>query len=187
MSDHERSDPRTAVRRLARQERPKRFYKAATVGPGETGFGVLLDGRPLRTPARKPVVVDDAKVAAALAEEWDAQAEVIEPGTMPLTRIVNTAIDWVAGEMEAVRTDIVAHAGTDLICYRADGPDSLVEAENALWTPLLDWARGALGARLILPRGSSTFPRMRRHWPPSPRRSVPTMPSALLRCTWRRR
>ncbi len=153
MSDKNPSDPRTAAQRLARQERPKRFYEAATVGPGETGFAVLLDGKPLRTPARKPVVVDDAMVAGALAREWDAQTEVIEPGTMPLTRIVNTAIDRVGGEMEAVRADIVAHAGTDLLCYRADGPDSLVEAENALWAPLLDWAREELGARLILAEG----------------------------------
>ena len=153
MSDNKPSDPRTTVRRLARPERPKRFYKTAAVGPGETGFAVLLDGRPLRTPARKPVAVDDAAVAAALAKEWDAQAEVIEPGTMPLTRIVNTAIDRVAGDMKAVRADIVAHAGTDLICYRADGPGSLVEAENVLWTPLLDWAREELGARLILAEG----------------------------------
>jgi len=153
MSDNKATDLRTAARRLARQERPKRFYRAATVGPGETGFAVLLDGRPLRTPARKPVVVDDALLAKALAEEWEAQTEVIEPGAMPLTRIVNTAIDRVAGEMDAVRADIVAHAGADLICYRADGPASLIEAENALWTPLLDWAREELGARLILAEG----------------------------------
>jgi len=146
-------NPQTAARRLARQERPKRFYKMATVGPSETGFTVLLDGKPLRTPARKPMIVDDATVAEALAQEWDAQAEVIEPGTMPLTRIVNTAIDRVAGDVEAVRADIVAHAGTDLICYRADGPASLVEAEDALWTPLLDWAREELGARPILAEG----------------------------------
>jgi chaperone required for assembly of F1-ATPase len=153
MSENKPSDPRTAARRLAKPERPKRFYKTAAVGPGETGFAVLLDGRPLRTPARRPMIVDDAAVAEALAREWDAQVEVIEPATMPLTRIVNTAIDRVSGEMEAVRADIVAYASSDLICYRADGPDSLVEAENALWTPLLDWAREELGARLILAEG----------------------------------
>jgi len=153
MSDKRQPEPQAAAQRLARQERPRRFYKTATVGPGEVGFTVLLDGQPLRTPARKPLNIADPTLAAAVAREWDAQAEVVEPRTMPLTRIVNTAIDRVAGEMEAVRADIVAHAGTDLICYRADGPLSLVEAENALWAPLLDFAREELGARLILAEG----------------------------------
>lgn len=154
MSDQKPSlHPETTAQRVARRALPRRFYASVAVGPGEPGFAVLLDGRAARTPARKPLAVPDQAVAAALAAEWDAQAEFLDPAKMPLTRLVNTALDRVAGEMAAVRADIVTHAGTDLICYRAEGPESLVAAEEAAWTPLLDWARQELGARLILAEG----------------------------------
>lgn len=145
--------PEEAARRLARPELPKRFYEAATAGRHETGFVVLLDGRMARTPARKPLAVADEQLALAMAAEWEAQAETIDPGRMPLTRLVNTAIDRVSDEMEAVRGDVVAHAGTDLICYRAEGPEALENAEEAAWRPLLDWVRQDLGARLMLAEG----------------------------------
>ncbi len=85
--------------------------------------------------------------------EWAGQGEHIDPGTMPLTRIANSAIDRVAIEMDAVRAEIVKYAGTDLICYRAEGPQGLIDAEAAVWSPILDWARSALGARFILVEG----------------------------------
>ena len=94
-----------------------------------------------------------ARIAEALAAEWEAQGERIDPATMPLTRIVNAAIDRVAGEMAAVRADIVKYAGSDLICYRAEGPQSLIEAQDAAWAPLIAWAREALGARFVLAGG----------------------------------
>lgn len=154
MSDREPGPgPEATAQKLARPELPRRFYKAATVGPVEEGFAVLLDGRTARTPAKNLLAVADQAVAEGLAAEWEAQTERIDPGKMPLTRLVNTAIDRVSSEMAAVRADVVAHAGTDLLCYRADGPDTLIAAEDAAWTPLLDWARDDLGARLFLAEG----------------------------------
>ena len=149
----DRKEPTDAIalaRRLTQPELPKRFYKQAAVEAGEEGFLLTLDGRKARTPAKNLLAVRDEAVAHALAAEWEAQVETINPDRMPLTRLANTAIDRVAGEMEAVRADIVAHAGSDLICYRAEGPEGLVAAEEAAWGPLVAWARDDLGARLLL-------------------------------------
>jgi chaperone required for assembly of F1-ATPase len=151
--DNPPRNPMASAQRLARQELPRRFYKEAAAGPHEGGFALLLDGRVVKTPARRPLAVPSRAVAEALAAEWDRQGERIDPATMPLTRIVNAAIDQVAGEMAAVRAEIVKYAGTDLVCYRADGPASLVEAQAAAWDPLVLWAREALGARLVLAEG----------------------------------
>ncbi|MCP4384989.1 MAG: ATPase [Hyphomicrobiales bacterium] len=137
-----------SVKRPERPERPRRFYEAVTVEPCEEGLVVLLDGRELRTPARNRVAVSDPRIAEALAREWEAQETFIEPGRMPLSRLVNTAIDRVSTEIEAVRSDIVRHAGSDLILYRADGPPDLVDAEKGAWDPLLGWAGEALGVHL---------------------------------------
>lgn len=147
------TDPREASRAAGRKTLPRRFYKAAEAGMVDGGFALMLDGRTARTPARNVLAVADKALADALAAEWDRQAEVIDPGRMPLTRLVNTALDRVTGEMEAVRADILKHAETDLICYRADGPESLVAAENAAWNPLLAWAERDLGAGLTLAEG----------------------------------
>jgi chaperone required for assembly of F1-ATPase len=151
--DPEATNPMRAAQRLARSELPKRFYAAATVAPAEGGFAILLDGRAVKTPAKRPLVVASRGIAEALAAEWQAQRERIDPGTMPLTRIVNAAIDRVAEEMPAVRASIVSHAGSDLICYRAEGPEGLVKAQEAAWGPLVAFARDDLGARLILAEG----------------------------------
>jgi chaperone required for assembly of F1-ATPase len=149
----EPANPMTAAQVKARQELPKRFYRAAAALPVEGGYAVGLDGKTVKTPAGRLLAVSSLAVAAAMATEWEAQKERIDPGTMPLTRLVNSAIDRVSAEMAAVRADIVAYAGNDLICYRADGPQSLIDAQNAAWNPLVRWARDALGARLTLVEG----------------------------------
>jgi chaperone required for assembly of F1-ATPase len=151
MSDD--STPMGRALRLAKRVLPKRFYEHAAVGPHEGGFAVLLDGRVAKTPAKKPLVVARHDVAEALAEEWEAQAGDIDPATMPLTRLVNSAIDRVAGEMAAVRDDLVKHAGNDLLFYRAAGPQSLIDAEERLWSPILMAAERALGVRFVLAEG----------------------------------
>jgi chaperone required for assembly of F1-ATPase len=153
MSDKRPQNPMEAAQRMARRELPRRFYKEASIAPHGNAFAVTLDGRVAKTPAGKPLLVPEEKLAAALAAEWQGQGEYIGPATMPLTRIVNAAIDRVAGEMDAVRADIVKHAGSDLLLYRAEGPPSLVEAQEKEWSPLVDWARHALGARFILAEG----------------------------------
>jgi len=145
-------DPVKAARDPARPL-PKRFYKEATVGEAEGGFSVLLDGRPVNTPARRRVVVPSRELAEALAAEWAGQGEKIDPATMPLTRLVNTALDGVAAQMAEVETELVNYAGSDLICYRAGEPESLAAAQRAAWDPLLAFARDKLGARLTLAEG----------------------------------
>ena len=153
MKDGQPENPMTAAQRLARRELPQRFYEHATVGRRDGGFAVLLDGREIRTPARKPLAVPSERLAEAIAAEWQAQGARIDPAAMPLTRIVNTAIDGVAAEIDAVRADIVKFAASDLLLYRADGPEALVEAEDKHWSPLVEWARRALDAHFILGEG----------------------------------
>ncbi len=146
-------DPVATSQRLTRAELPKRFYASAAVGRQADGFAVLLDGKVAKTPGRRPLAVPSEAVAAALAAEWAGQGERIDPATMPLTRLVNAALDAVAGEMPGVRAEIVKYAGTDLICYRAENPQSLVDAQEAAWGPLVRWAAEVLGARLVLSAG----------------------------------
>lgn len=115
----------------------KRFYKDATVGPDAT---ILLDGRPVRTPARAALALPTAALADAVAAEWAAQGEEVLPRTMPLTGLANAAIDRVAADPATFAAGLAKYAEGDLTCYRADAPDSLVEAEAEAWDPLLDWA-----------------------------------------------
>lgn len=149
----EHRDGRVEVKVLGREPlRPalaKRLYKSATIETRDGGLVVLLDGRTIMTPRKRELVVPSAALAEALAAEWAAQGERIDPATMPLTRIATTAIDAVADHMTAVADDIVAFAASDLLCYRATGPEPLVTRQAARWDPVLEWARGELGASLV--------------------------------------
>ncbi|MEL6751278.1 MAG: ATP12 family protein [Pseudomonadota bacterium] len=147
-------DVTTRVAEPSRESQlPKRFYKNVEVQAEDGGFALLLDGKNVRTPGKALVAVPDAGLAETLRMEWDAQGERIDPLTMPLTRLVNTAVDGVANEMQAVKEDIVRYAGTDAICYRASGPEGLVERQNAAWDPLIDWATTSLNAPLSIGQG----------------------------------
>jgi chaperone required for assembly of F1-ATPase len=165
MADHpnEPSPPNSmkTAQRLARGALPKRFYAQASVEEGPDGFELRLDGKPARTPAKAKVAVGDREVAAALAAEWNGLAEVIDPARMPLTRIVNSAIDGVAPNMAPVRADIVAHAGTDMICYRVTYPEALVERQARAWSPLIEWLEAETGARLAVATGIAHVPQPR--------------------------
>lgn len=132
---------------------PKRFYKEVSVGETGGEHSILLDGRPVKTPAKRSLTLPTRAAAELLAAEWDAQVEVINPVKMPLTRLVNSALDGVAAEIDAVFDDIVNYAGTDLLCYRAETPQSLIDAQAAKWDPVLYWAAEELGARFILAEG----------------------------------
>ena len=147
------SDPVREVQIGLRKQLPKRFYKQAVATPDEDGgFVVALDGKPVRTPSRKPFSVPHRELAEAIAAEWNTQHEVIDPATMPLTRMVNTALDGVSAAQDEVFEEILRFAGSDLICYRAGAPEGLVARESELWDPFLDWA-ASMGARLILAEG----------------------------------
>ena len=152
VADGER-DPQKSAQRDLKRPLPKRFYKHVSVTPVDGGFGLALDGRPVRTPARAPIAVPNQTLAEALAEEWRGQGERINPATMPKTRLVNTALDGVAREIDAVTAEISKFAGSDLICYRAPAPVSLVEAQNAAWNPILDFFRENFSAPFICAEG----------------------------------
>jgi len=149
------SDP-DPVRRAQIQMKthlPKRFYKEASVAAVEEGFAVHLDGKPVRTPGKALLVLPTEKAAELVAGEFAAQGETIDPVTMPVLRLVNTAIDGVASDPQAVLEDVLRFASSDLTCYRADAPQGLVERQNQHWDPVIDWARSALGARFNLAEG----------------------------------
>lgn len=131
----------------------KRFYRAAEVREGAGGWTVALDGRPVMTPARAHLALPTPALAAAVAAEWDGQGERVRPETMPLTRAANSAIDRVVPERAAVAMAVARYGESDLLCYRAEAPEGLVERQKALWDPLLGWAAETLGARLLLAEG----------------------------------
>ncbi|MBV9078537.1 MAG: ATPase [Methylobacteriaceae bacterium] len=131
----------------------RRFYGEAGIRPEEGGFGLVLDGRPARTPGRRPLTLPTEALGQAVAAEWAGQGPTIDPRTMPLTRLANSAIDGVAREVAAVQADIVRYAGSDLVAYRAGEPEPLVAMQATAWDPVLDWAREALGARFVLSQG----------------------------------
>jgi chaperone required for assembly of F1-ATPase len=131
----------------------KRFWKDAQVEPDAGGYTVRLDGRPVKTPAKAPLVVPTEAMAQAIAAEWDAQEGTVKPLTMPVTRSANAAIDKVAVQFDEVAKLIAAYGGTDLLCYRATGPAALVAMQAEAWDPLLVWAADTLGAPLRVTSG----------------------------------
>jgi chaperone required for assembly of F1-ATPase len=147
-------DPMESARRGARPELRKRFYQEAAAGEqGPSGVPLLLDGKPVRTPARRVLAAPSRAIAGRLAAEWNAQAEVIDPAKMPITRLANVVIDAVAAAAQAVTDEVVKYLGSDLICYRADAPEGLVARQAEVWDPLIAWARDDLGARFVLVEG----------------------------------
>jgi chaperone required for assembly of F1-ATPase len=132
---------------------PKRFYKEAGVEERDGLFHLTLDGRVAKTPGRQPLAVSDRDLAEALANEWREQQDEINPARMPITRLINSAIDGVSVRRQEVVDDLVRYAGSDLIFYRASEPVRLVEAQNAAWTPILNWAREHHDARFVLGEG----------------------------------
>lgn len=127
----------------------KRFYAEVSIADG----AILLDGRPVRTPGRATLVLPTAALAEAVAAEWRAQGESIDPRAMPLTGLANAAIDRVAPDPAAFARPIAAYGETDLLCYRADAPPELVAAQAEAWDPLLEWARGRYDVRFVVTRG----------------------------------
>lgn len=126
----------------------KRFWKETTVETVEGGYGVFLDGRAVKTPAKAALVVPTEAMAEAMAAEWDAQEGEIDPNTMPVTRSANAAIDKVAVQHAEVADMLAEYGGSDLLCYRATSPEELIARQAEGWDPMLDWAADIFGARL---------------------------------------
>lgn len=127
----------------------KRFWKEAGIEEADGGYAVLLDTRPVKTPAKRALVVPTQSMAEAIAAEWDAQEEEIKPHLMPATKTANAAIDKVAVQHAEVADMLAAYGDSDLLCYRADSPQGLVDRQAEQWDPMLDWGAEALGARLL--------------------------------------
>ncbi len=148
-------DPLVAARKGFREseERLKRFWKAVDVDQREGGWAILLDGRTPKTPAHARLALPTEAAARLVADEWAAQGEFIEPGTMPATRLASTAIDRVSQVRDAVADEIAAYAGSDALCYLAEHPTSLVTRQAAAWGPWRDWAAAELGVVLLPAEG----------------------------------
>jgi chaperone required for assembly of F1-ATPase len=123
----------------------KRFYREAAASPEEGGVAILLDGRAVRTPARNLLRVPTEELAEAIADEWNAQGETVDPRSMPLTALAYAAIDRVAPDPAAFAAGLGRYGESDLLCYRAEGPQPLVDRQAGAWDPLLAWARSRFG------------------------------------------
>ena len=151
-------DPTAASQRNMRPALRRRFYEQVSIEEGEGGHGVQLDGRPVRTPARRLLAAPTRGLAEVLAAEWRAQREVIDPANMPVTRLANSIIDGVADAPAPVAAEVEKYLASDLVFYRAASPEGLVALQSAAWDPLLDWARDALGARFVCTAGLAFVP-----------------------------
>lgn len=133
--------------------RGKRFYKTASAVSRPEGHTIVLDGRPIRSPAKASLLLPTAALAEAVAAEWRAQGDRVDPTTMPLTRLVNTVIDGVRRRREEVVRAVAAYGTSDLLCYRAEAPVALVERQARVWQPLVDWAERRFDVALAVTAG----------------------------------
>jgi chaperone required for assembly of F1-ATPase len=147
-------DPMRAAQANMRPAPIRRFYKSVEAREAEGGvYALLLDGRPARTPGRNRLAARSLPLMQRVADEWERQRETIDPADMPLTRLLNAAIDGVARAMPETRAEILKYAASDLLCYRAEEPETLAERQRLAFDPVLDWAAEALGARFRLGAG----------------------------------
>jgi chaperone required for assembly of F1-ATPase len=133
--------------------RVAKFYKTVAVGEDGGAFAVRLDDRPIKTPARARLALPTLNLAEAVAAEWRAQEELLDPTTMPLTRLCYAAIDTAPHHRARIADEILSYGGSDLLCYRAEAPQALVARQAEAWNPLLDWAAERFGARLAVGTG----------------------------------
>ena len=131
----------------------RRFYKSVEVAEDRNGFVVILDGKPVKTPQRRLLAMPSRDLAEAVAEEWRVQGDMLEPSSMPLTRLAFAALDTVAAHRARICDENAAYGRADLLCYRAEAPASLVTRQARVWDPLLDWADQRYGGRLITGSG----------------------------------
>ena len=153
MHEDGQKNPMRAARANMRPEPVRRFYKTVEVRANDGRHALTLDGRDALTPGRNRLAAASRPLMLAVAEEWARQGETLDPADMPMTRLLNAAIDGVAKTMEETRDEIVRYAGSDLVCYRAEAPETLAERQRLAFDPVLDWAAEALGARFVLTAG----------------------------------
>ena len=146
-------NPVAAAQRAMRPQLRRRFYERPGISATDGGFALELDGKPVRTPARRLLAAPTEALAQALVAEWDAQRELVDPAKMPLTRLANAVIDGVADNAAPVADEIEKYLASDLLFYRANGPKRLVARQAEQWDPVLQWAADALGARFAATEG----------------------------------
>ena len=133
----------------------KRFYTSVEISDER---GILLDGKPVRTPKRAPLILPGDKVAAAVADEWRAQGEKVDPHSMPCTGLSNAAIDIIAPDPESFAASLTAYADTDALCYRSAEPPELIARQDAAWNPMIEWARRRYDVSFTLVTGIIHLP-----------------------------
>ena len=151
-----KAPPANAVEAARRSSRPilrRRFYAKAAPARAAAGYAVELDGKPARTPAGRILAAPTPALAKTLAAEWEAPGEMIDPATMPQTRLANAIIDCVADRPGPVAAEVERYLASDLVCYRAAAPQGLRDRQGAHWDPILAWARNKLGAPFALGDG----------------------------------
>jgi chaperone required for assembly of F1-ATPase len=158
MPDDAHKNPMRAAQANMRPEPVRRFYRAVSLSETGGGHALALDGLAARTPARNRLAAASRPLMLRVAEEWERQGETLDPADMPITRLLNAAIDGVARTMEKTRDEILRCAGSDLLCYRAEAPESLVERQRRAFDPVLEWAAETLGARFALAVGLMHVP-----------------------------
>jgi chaperone required for assembly of F1-ATPase len=153
MSEDGQNNPMRAAQANMRPEPVRRFYRIVEVREDNGRHALTLDGRDVRTPGRNMLAAASRPLMLRAAEEWARQGETLDPADMPITRLLNSAIDGVAGQMEKTRAEIFRYAGSDLVCYRAEAPETLAERQRLAFDPVLDWAAQTLSARFVLTAG----------------------------------
>ena len=133
--------------------KPRKFWTSVGLRPADGGWQVALDDRVVNTPGKLPLVLPTRALAQAVADEWAAVDQAIDPAVMPVTRAANSAIEKVAPQFDTVASMLAEYGGTDLLSYRDDRQDALAREQAAGWDPLLDWAADTLGARLAVTGG----------------------------------
>ena len=132
---------------------PKRFWTTTSVTERAEGFGIALDGRPVRTPLKRELEIPTRALADAISAEWNAQGEKVDPGSMPLTRYMNSVVDSISDNREAIVDTVAAYADTDMLCYRATHPQPLIEKQASVWDAYLTWVAQAYGAPMVVTQG----------------------------------
>lgn len=145
--------PMQAAQRAMRPPLPKRFYKTVSIAEENGNFAVLLDGKSMKTPAKRSFALPVRVLAESVAREWEQQENEIDPSTMPMTRLANLALDRVADKATETAEEVKRYAASDLIFYRAGEPEALVAQQEKHWDPVLRWVREALGANFMLASG----------------------------------
>ncbi|MBX4336350.1 ATP12 family chaperone protein [Bartonella raoultii] len=149
----DKNNPAQKIQSFSCQPLPKRFYKEVKISYEEGGFSILLDERLVKTPAKRHFLVPTEVFATFVAQEFENQKHVIDPAKMPMTRLVNTVIDGIADDMQAVFEDLLRFVACDMIFYRAQTPKELLQRQCEQWDPLLNWAEEKLGAYFHITEG----------------------------------